>query len=131
MGGEDQGIDVLLADRQNGKITVLQAHYPTNIDKATPKAKWDALVAAIPAIQNPRHLIDAGREDIAELIEEAEVSPEDFELELGLVSLGCRSDQIVRACAQANMAQGFATNIKLFYDCQDDILDKYTVFRSK
>lgn len=74
------------------------------------------MVASIPSLQNPRYLIDAGRDDIAELVEEIGIEPEGIELELGLVSLGSRSDQIIRACAQANSAQGFARNVRFFYD---------------
>ena len=128
-GSEDQGIDVLLTDHQNYKITALQAHYPTRRDRATPKAKWDALIAALPALQNPKVLRDAGRADIADILEEAGDNLSEYEIELGLVSTGARSDQVRRACTQANATPRFS-GIRFFYDAVDEILDQYAVLRS-
>jgi hypothetical protein len=38
-GGNDQGIDLVFADDSAQEIVVLQAYYPENTDKRTPKAK--------------------------------------------------------------------------------------------
>ena len=128
-GPEDQGIDLLLVDNQKDKIAVLQAHYPTNKERATPKRKWDALVASIPAIMNPKHMSDAGRFEVADIFEEAGVIISECEIELGLISFGKKSEQIERACAQANVSPQFK-GIKFFYSSRDDIVDQYIVLRS-
>ncbi len=126
-GPEDQGIDVLLTDNHNYKITALQAHYPNRQDKATPKAKWDALVAALPALQNPKALRDAGRSDIVDILDEVGSDLSEYEIELGLVSMGLRSDQIRRACKQTNIS---FSGSRFFYDSAEEILDQYAIIRS-
>lgn len=119
-GSEDQGIDFLHTDHQRERIIVLQAHYPKNINKATPKNKWDALVSAFPSLTTPESFSAAGRPELAAAAEEALENIEEYELCFTLASLGAHSDQIARSVAahkkkpqHKNINYDYANNSKI------------------
>ncbi|WP_438033872.1 AIPR family protein [Sorangium sp. So ce204] len=128
-GAEDQSIDFFLCDDVNERIVVLQAHYPLNSDKATKKSKWDALLSAIPVLESPSTLRDAGRTELASAVEEARPHIGTFDAVLGLVSLGEHSDQIARALATARKSTSLK-NYSFFYDSKAGVLDGYSAVKS-
>lgn len=123
-GGNDQGIDIAFADTSSEEIVILQAHCPENFSKATPKGKWDAVVAAIPYIKNPKLLADAGRPDLAEQLQSLQKANPTYSLTVGLITLGKRSDQIDRSVA-AHSKDPALKGINFFHDAQDGVMSKY------
>ncbi len=127
-GGEDQGVDLLVTDHNNSRILILQGHAPKVTGKATPKSKWNALVAAIPCLQQPKSFEDAGRLELRDALEEANESLEEYEVLLGLVSLGDDSDQIRRALATTQRSSKFR-EFEFFYDAREQIVERYAVHK--
>jgi hypothetical protein len=121
-GGNDQGIDLVFVDEASESLMIIQAHCPGNAAKPTPKAKWDAVLASLPYIKNPTALRDAGRDDLADLIESASKDHRDLSLTLGLISLGQKSDTIVDAVA---VSKNGDQEITYFYSAQDEIIAQY------
>jgi hypothetical protein len=93
-GGEDQGIDFLYTDHTNERVVVLQAHFPENSVKVTPKAKWDSIVAAIPYLEQPEHFRAAGRPELASAAEEALEHFASYEVLIGTASFGAKSGPV-------------------------------------
>lgn len=123
-GGNDQGVDIVFSDDANQEIVVLQAYYPGSESKTTPRAKWDALTASLPFVQQPKNFADAGRPDLAELLENAKKDHQDYPLAVGLISLGQSSISISRAKA-ALESTGAYGGVTFSYFFQDEIIDKY------
>jgi hypothetical protein len=123
-GGNDQGIDIAFADSSSEEIVILQAHCPENFSKTTPKAKWDAVVAAIPYIKTPKLIADAGRADLSEQIQSLQKANPTYTYTVGLITLGKRSDQIDRSVAAHTKDPAFE-GINFFHYAQDGILSKY------
>jgi hypothetical protein len=128
-GGEDQGVDFLYTDHTNERIVVLQAHFPNNPTKATPKAKWDGLTAAIPHLEKPVYFKKAGRPELASAAEEAQEYVANYELIMGVVSIGNRSDQIVRSVHAFNDNTRYR-GYHFFYDHQGTIRDRYRAVKA-
>lgn len=127
-GGEDQSIDFLFTDELNERILVLQSHFPTNLRKAAPKAKFDGLAAALTWIEDPSSFRVAGRPELAGAAEEAQAHLGKFETLLGIVSLGAKSDQIIRSLAVTSKSPRFRS-FKFFYDSRGEILDRYRALK--
>lgn len=123
-GGNDQGIDIAFLDSSAEEVVVLQAHCPDNLDKRTPKAKWDAAISSIPFVKDPTQLAQSGRPDLAEALGALRTAHPDFHVSVGLVSLGLKSDAIdrsVHAHEKDNAHAGFG----FFYYGQEDIKTRY------
>ncbi|MDF3822431.1 AIPR family protein [Leptospira sp. 96542] len=123
-GGNDQGIDIAFADASSEEIVILQAHCPENFSKATPKAKWDAVVAAIPYIKNPKLLGDAGRPDLADQLQSLQKANPTYSYTVGLITLGQKSDLIDRSVAAHSTDPAFE-GINFFHYAQDSVMSKY------
>ena len=123
-GGNDQGIDMAFADASSEEIVILQAHCPDNLSKVTPKSKWDAVVAAIPYIKNPKLLADAGRPDLAEQLQSLQKANPTYSYTVGLITLGKKSDQIDRSVA-AHSNDPALKGINFFHYAQNRIMSKY------
>lgn len=123
-GGNDQGIDIAFADASSEEIVILQAHCPDNFGKITPKGKWDAVVAAIPYIRDPKLLADAGRPDLAEQLLTLQKANPTYSYTVGLIAMGKKSDQIDRSVAAHSKDPAYK-GINFFHYSQDSILDKY------
>ncbi|WP_082524702.1 AIPR family protein [Pseudorhodoferax sp. Leaf274] len=123
-GGNDQGIDIAFADASSEEIMILQAHCPENFTKTTPKAKWDAVVAAIPYIRKPKLLSDAGRPDLAEQLQSLQKANPTYTYTVGLITLGKKSDQIDRSVT-AHSKDPACAGINFFHYAQDGVLGKY------
>lgn len=123
-GGNDQGIDIAFADSSSEEIVVLQAHCPENFEKKTPKNKWDAVVAALPFIKDPKKLATAGRPDLAEALEALKANHPGYTYAVGLITLGLKSDAIERSC-QAHESDGSNKDVTFFHLAQEDITRKY------
>lgn len=123
-GGNDQGIDIVFADDSAEEIIVLQAHCPENLDKKTPKGKWDTVIGSLPFIKNPKQLADSGRPDLAETLESLRASHPGYAFAVGLITLGLKSDAIERS-RLAHEADDFHKDIEFFHYAQEDIKDKY------
>ena len=123
-GGNDQGIDLAFVDDTSERIVILQAHFPENTAKKTPKNKWDAVVSAAPFIKVPDSLVKAGRPDLAEAIQTMKTAHPEHTVELGLISLGLKSQEIIDSVSahQGVVADG---NTDYFYLSQEDIIGKY------
>lgn len=121
-GGNDQGIDLVFVDEASESLMVIQAHCPGNNSKPTPKPKWDAVLASIPYIKNPKALREAGRGDLADLIESASKDHRDLSLTLGLISLGKKSEAIASAASVSKRGDPEAS---YFYSAQDEIIAQY------
>ena len=128
-GGEDAGIDLVHCDESNERLIVIQAHYPQNRDKATPKAKWDALVSALPCLENPDHFRKAGRPELASAIEEAQEQSSDYDTLAVLASFGGNSDQIRRALSTTERSASFK-GTSFTYHCKSDIDKKYSALKA-
>ena len=126
-GGNDQGIDIIFADMSSQAIVIIQAHCPEKTAKTTPKAKWDALIASLAFIKKPDSLRTAGRNDLAELIENAFAIHPEFSISVGLVSLGQKSDQIEKALS-AQQQSRITNDFSFFYMAQEDVISKYKSF---
>lgn len=125
-GGNDQGIDAVFTDHAQGNIIFIQAHYPKNHSKSTPKAKWDALIASVPYIENEALFKKVGREDIFDLIKTLKEENPDYTLSAGLISFGRKSQQIIdsqNAYREHNSEK--ESNIELFYWDIEYIFEKY------
>lgn len=123
-GGNDQGIDIAFANQKQEQIVVLQAHCPTNLEKVTPKAKWDALVDAVPYVLDPANLARSGRIDLATSIQQLRDENPDYSIVMGLITMGRDSNQIKRsvdAHAKSKDKQG----VEFFYLSQERILENY------
>lgn len=123
-GGNDQGIDLAFADESSQEIVIVQAHCPDNFDKKTPKAKWDAVSAAIPFVNDPQQLAKAGRPDMAEAIEILKESYPDYTIAAGLITLGLRSKEIGDSVS-AHQESLHNSTVGYFYFSQEDILARY------
>jgi hypothetical protein len=123
-GGNDQGIDIVFADTSSEEIVVLQAHCPDNFNKVTPKAKWDAVVSSVPYLQQPSLLINVGRKDLAEMIEQLRSKYPDYSYAVGLITLGIKSDAIDRSVHAHQSGKG-DPGVVFFYDSQEDVAAKY------
>jgi hypothetical protein len=104
-GGNDQGIDLAFVDDTSEEIVVLQAHCPQNIDKTTPKNKWDAVVSSMPFIKDPASLAKSGRPDLAEALRAMTDDHPEHTIEIGLISLGLKSHEIVDSVTATRMQQ--------------------------
>jgi len=123
-GGNDQGIDIVFADASSEEIVILQAHCPDNFSKATPKGKWDAVVAAIPYIREPKLLADAGRPDLVEQILSLKKANPTYSFTVGLITMGKKSDQIDRSVTAHSKDPAYH-GINFFHYAQDGVTDKY------
>lgn len=121
-GGNDQGIDLVFVDEASESLMIIQAHCPGNTKKPTPKTKWDAVLASLPYIRNPVALREAGRGDLADLIETAGEDHRDLSLTLGLISLGEKAQAIVDA---VSVSKSGDQEISYFYSPQDEIIAQY------
>jgi hypothetical protein len=123
-GGNDQGIDIAFADSSAEEIVVLQAHCPDRTDKATPKAKWDAVIACVPFVKDPTQLSQGGRPDLAEAMGALRTKYPDYGVSIGLISLGVKSDAIERS-VHAHEKDGAHEKFAFFFSPQGDIKTKY------
>ncbi|MBS0369243.1 MAG: AIPR family protein [Proteobacteria bacterium] len=123
-GGNDQGIDIAFADASSEEIVILQAHCPDNLTKTTPKGKWDAVVAAIPFINDPKLIADAGRPDLAEQLLLLKKENPTYSYTVGLITLGKKSDQIDRSVVAHAKDPSFK-GINFFHYAQDGVMSKY------
>lgn len=123
-GGNDQGIDIAFADVSSEEIVILQAHCPDNFGKITPKAKWDAVVSAIPYVKEPKLLADAGRPDLAEQLTALRRANPTYSYTVGLITLGKKSDQIDRSVAAHSKDPSLA-DINFFHYAQDGVMSRY------
>ena len=123
-GGNDQGIDLVFVDDTSEEIIVLQAHCPENTSKPTPKSKWDAVVASMPFIKDPKQLTKAGRPDLSELVTGIKDAHPSYTVEYGLISLGLRSQEIVSSVTAHQNSIG-EENVDYFYLAQEDLTAKY------
>ncbi|MCI2263815.1 AIPR family protein [Xanthomonas indica] len=123
-GGNDQGIDIVFADHRLEEMVVIQAHCPENLEKKTPKAKWDALVSSLPYIRNHGNLVKAGRPDLAEQIKQIKSQNPGFKISAGLITLGAHSDAIKKSLI-AHKADSSYKDVSFFYLNQDDIHTRY------
>ncbi len=123
-GGNDQGIDIVFADVSSEEIVILQAHCPENFSKITPKGKWDAVVAAIPYIKDPKLIASAGRPDLAEQLQALQKANPTYSYTVGLITLGKKSDQIDRSVI-AHGADPAFKGFNFFHYAQDGIISKY------
>jgi hypothetical protein len=128
-GGEDQSIDLLFTDDVNERIIVLQAHFPKNTNKATPKSKWDGVITAISCIETPKIFRDAGRVELAAAAEEARAKLRSYDLTVGVVSLGRKSDQIERSKLAVESGERY-NDFKFLYDARPNIEEKYLALKS-
>ncbi len=128
-GGEDQSIDLLYTDHGNERIVLLQSHYPTNPKRAAPKAKWDGLTSAIPWLENPEAFRNAGRPELASAAEEAKDHLDVYEILLGVVSFGAKSDQILRSLDTLKRSNLYK-RYNFFYEAQTEILDGYQALKA-
>lgn len=121
-GGNDQGIDLAFVDDTSGEIVILQAHCPENITKKTKKEKWDAVVSAAPFVKNPHELEKVGRPDLAETLAAMKEAHPDYTIEMGLISLGLKSQEIVDSVTAHQNAE---SSWDYFYLAQEDLVAKY------
>lgn len=122
-GGNDQGIDIVFADKSSEEIVVLQALCPANFEKVTPKSKWDAVITSLPFVRDPELLKPIGRADLAEAMIDLKTQFPNYSLTIGLISLGKTSGEIERSM-QAHQAQATG-NLRYFFDAQEDICSRY------
>lgn len=123
-GGNDQGIDIAFADEASQEIIVIQAYCPENFNKATPKAKWDALVAALPFVAEPENFAKAGRPDLAETLSDLKKAHPEYTVSAGLITIALKSDAI-ETSLKAHEAQKAYGEFNYFYFHQHDIVDRY------
>ena len=123
-GGNDQGIDIAFADDSSQEIVILQAYCSGSPSKMTPKAKWDAVTASLPYVQMPSNLANAGRPDLAELLDALQKTHPDYSTTVGLVSLGKKSNAIEQALLALEKAKTYK-DINFFYLSQETILANY------
>ena len=123
-GGNDQGIDIAFADETSQELIVIQAHCPENLKKATPKSKWDALVAALPFVAAPENLSKAGRPDLAESLLDIKKAYPDYTVSAGLITLSLKSESI-ETSLKAHEAQRAYEDFNYFYFPQQDIVERY------
>lgn len=121
-GGNDQGVDIAFVDDTSEQIIILQAHCPENLTKRTPKEKWNAVVSALPYIKNPEELSKSGRPDLAEAIAAMKDAHPDHTVQMGLISLGLKSQQIVDSVTAHQNAD---VTFDYFYLAQEDLVSKY------
>lgn len=122
-GGNDQGIDLIFPDDASEQIVVVQAYCPERMDKPTPKTKWDALVACLAFVKDPKSLADAGRPDLAEMVSDLISAHPGYEISLSLISLGKASEQIAKSVeAHQKSAPG---GIGYIWQPQEAIVDSY------
>ena len=123
-GGNDQGIDLVFVDDTSEEIVVIQAHCPENTGKKTPKDKWNAVVIALPFIKNPDALAKAGRPDLAESLAAIREAHPGHTIELGLISLGLKSQEITDSVTAHQSSDG-SDDVDYFYLAQEDLIAKY------
>jgi len=121
-GGNDQGIDLAFVDDTSEEIVIIQAHCPENTDKKPTKDKWNAVVSAVPFITNPESLAKSGRPDLAETLTAMKQAHPDYTIELGLISLGLKSQEIVDSVTAHQNAD---PQWDYFYIAQEDLVAKY------
>lgn len=127
--GEDQGIDLIYADKKSSQVFVLQAHFPENTSKITPKNKWDSVIASIPPFENPEIFKNSGREEMYEYIDDLKKNYKEFDIVFGLISLGSESASIKKNVDTALKSDSMS-NYDFFYSSQGDIINKYTALMS-
>ncbi len=123
-GGNDQGIDIVFADQGTEEIIILQAHCPENINKVTPKSKWDAVISSLPYIHRADNFKDVGRYDLSEMLIEVKTKYPSYKYAIGLISLGLKSKDIERSIRAHENDERYE-DISLFYYAQEDIIYKY------
>ena len=123
-GGEDQGIDLIYVDKQTEQIFVLQAHCPENLTKSTPKNKWDAITAAIPAYESPDIFKTQGRKELYEHVVAVNAKYSDYAVVFGLISLGLNSDSIAKSVENTKKSSSFS-KYDYFYLSQPEIINRY------
>ncbi|WP_374353090.1 AIPR family protein, partial [Chitinimonas sp.] len=123
-GGEDQGIDLIFADQQTSQIFVIQAHCPENTSKSTPKAKWDAIISAIPAWENPSIFKTQGRRELYEHVVQIKDEFPEYSVVFGLISLGGTSDAIAKSVENTKESKSFK-EYDFFYLSQSEIINRY------
>ena len=96
--------------------------------QSAPKGKMDTLIAAVASLEQPGAFKKAGRPDIAAVVEAIADKIKTFEVLLGLVSLGPRSDQIDRSVVSHNQSPRYSP-YKFFLEGSDSILDRYRSFK--
>lgn len=122
-GGNDQGIDLIFADDASEEIVVIQAYCPERMDKATPKTKWDALVACLAFVRNPNSLKQAGRPDLAEMVTDLMTDHQGYDICLILVSLGKANEQISRSVLAHK--ETAPEKVRYIFEAQDLIVDNF------
>lgn len=73
-GPEDAGCDLIYVDEESETIYVLQGYVSEKAEKSAGLKKWNALTGAVPNLQDPRAFRNAGRNDIADRLEEIDTS---------------------------------------------------------
>lgn len=121
-GGNDQGIDIVFVDDASESLMVIQAHFPGNSEKITPKDKWDAVMASVPYIRKPDALRNQGRSDLADSIETAMSDHRELTLTLGLISLGKKNEAITNA---VSVSKDNDQETSYFYVDQDELIAQY------
>lgn len=123
-GGNDQGIDIVFLDPNSARIIILQAHCPENTDNKTPKNKWDAVVASIPYIRNPKCLRDAGRDDLADTLDTLKEDNPNADMIISLISLGAKSPEIENSL-RTHRSDVLYKDIEFTYESKEDIIKNY------
>ena len=123
-GGNDQGIDIAFADTSTEEIVVLQAYCPDRLDKATPKAKWDAVIGSLPFVKDPAQLSQGGRPDLAEALGGLKKKYPDYGFSVGLISFGTKSDAVQRS-VHAHEKDAAHDGFSFFFSPQEDVKAKY------
>ncbi|WP_171492943.1 hypothetical protein, partial [Acinetobacter ursingii] len=118
------GIDLAFPDHNAEEIVVIQAHCPENLEKKTPKGKWDALLGSIPYIKDPSRLAQGGRLDLAETISQMQEEYPNYPISVGLVTLGKDSPEI-RDSLGAHSDSNPNEKLSYFYFSQEDIDSRY------
>ncbi|TCA33675.1 hypothetical protein E0H70_08125 [Rhizobium leguminosarum bv. viciae] len=123
-GGNDQGIDLAFADENAEEIVILQAHCPENFEKKVPKAKWDAVTASLPFVNDPSKLKKVGRPDLAETLVNLRTAYPDFSVASGLITLGLRSREIEDSVT-AHQDDAKNKEVSYFFFPQEEIIARY------
>lgn len=123
-GGNDQGIDIVFFDPNSARIIILQAHCPENTDNKTPKNKWDAVVASISYVRDPKCLQDAGRSDLADTLSTLKDENPDANIVIGLISLGAKSPEIENSL-HTHRSDVRYKDIEFTYESKEDIIKNY------
>ncbi len=123
-GGNDQGIDAVFAGEATQEIVVIQAYCPENFDKKTPKAKWDAAISSAAFVKSPDNLAKAGRPDLAESVIQIKEAYPEYNVAVGLISLGIDSSEI-SASMKAHQDTKSGDKTSFFFSPQGEVIAKY------